>query len=82
MSKQPLYPHIPGKKKETPKERVDPETGMTQSEKIQWLRDLGVPTAKNKRPNRSRSDECPICSGTGRLRGRICPNCAGHGTIA
>jgi DnaJ-class molecular chaperone len=37
---------------------------------------------RDKKPKRSRPEECPICSGTGRLRGRICPNCAGHGTIA
>lgn len=27
------------------------------------------------------SEECPICSGTGQLRGTNCPRCAGHGTI-
>ena len=37
---------------------------------------------KDKRPSRSHFEECPICNSTSRLRGRICPNCAGHGTIA
>ena len=26
-------------------------------------------------------EECPICSGTGRLNEHRCPTCAGHGTI-
>jgi DnaJ-class molecular chaperone len=26
-------------------------------------------------------EECPICNGTGNLRGRKCTNCAGHGTV-
>lgn len=26
------------------------------------------------------TDYCPICSGTGRLQGRPCSNCGGHGT--
>lgn len=26
-------------------------------------------------------EECPVCSGTGYLRGHKCPLCAGHGTL-
>ena len=32
-------------------------------------------------PGYTKTEECPICSGTGQLRSKQCPNCAGHGTV-